>query len=73
MRTFVFAGDLFNLRRDSMYGRGAGSIVTSTGIALLPNTGSNHKLFVLAASFVAVGVIIFVVSTVSARKSNSVA
>lgn len=56
-----------------MYGRGAGSIVTSTGIALLPNTGSNHKLFVLAASFVAVGVIIFVVSTVSARKSNSVA
>lgn len=56
-----------------MYGRGAGSLVTTTGIALLPNTGNSHKLFVLAISLVAAGAIVLIVSTVIARKSNSVA
>ncbi len=56
-----------------MYGKGAGSLATSTGIAVLPETGSNHGLFVLAASLIVVGIVVFVASTVLARKSNSAA
>lgn len=56
-----------------MYGKGAGSLVTSTGIAVLPATGSNRGLFVLAASLIAVGIAVFIASTVLARKSRSAA
>ncbi len=53
-----------------MYGRGAGSLVTSTGIALLPNTGESNKLFILAATLVAVGVVVFLITTIASRKAR---
>lgn len=53
-----------------MYGRGAGSLVTSTGIALLPNTGDSSKLFIVAASLVVAGIVVLIFSTVASRKAR---
>ncbi|MDB5168386.1 MAG: hypothetical protein JWO55_644 [Candidatus Saccharibacteria bacterium] len=38
--------------------------------ALLPNTGSNDNLFILAASLLALGVVVYLVTLVLARKSR---
>jgi LPXTG-motif cell wall-anchored protein len=62
---------IFIKKGDGMYGRGAGSVVTTAGVALLPDTGSSNKILVLAASLVLVGVAILVVSTVMAHKSRN--
>lgn len=53
-----------------MYGKGAGALNVATGISLLPDTGSNRALFIVAVSLLVSGVAIFVVSTVLARKSR---
>lgn len=49
------------------YGKGAGSSLT--GVAVLPFTGDNTLLFIAAASLIAVGVAVFTVSLVMARKN----
>ena len=51
-----------------MYGKVLGAANTATGISLLPNTGSNHLLFVVAASMLVSGVVIFLISTMLNRK-----
>lgn len=53
-----------------MYGKGLGIVNTATGISLLPDTGDNRALFVLAGSLIVSGVVIFVASTVLGRKSR---
>lgn len=50
------------------YGKGATPSVA--GIALLPSTGNNDTLFIIAASLIALGVVVFIVSLVLARKSR---
>lgn len=50
------------------YGKGAAPSVA--GVALLPATGDNTALFVVAAALIAVGVAVFVVSLVLARKQR---
>lgn len=50
------------------YGKGAAPSIA--GVALLPFTGNNDILFVVAASLIALGVAVFVVSLVLARKSR---
>lgn len=50
------------------YGKGAAASVT--GVALLPNTSDNTVLFIIAAGLVALGVAVFVVSLVLARKNR---
>lgn len=52
------------------YGKGA--TPTLGGVALLPFTGNNDILFIVAASLIALGVAVFVVSLVLARKSRQV-
>lgn len=54
-----------------MYGKGLGVVNTATGISLLPNTGSNHLLFVVAASLLVSGVAIFATSYVLGRKAKN--
>ncbi len=53
-----------------MYGKVLGATNVATGISLLPDTGSSRPLFVVAASLLASGVVIFVVATVVARKAR---
>jgi len=53
-----------------MYGKVLGVSAPTTGIALLPSTGNNRVLFVLASSLIAAGVIILVASTIMARKAR---
>jgi hypothetical protein len=53
-----------------MYGKGLGLGNTATGIAVLPSTGSNRALFVVAMSLLVCGVAIFVASVVMARKAR---
>ncbi len=53
-----------------MYGRGLGAVNTATGVALLPATGDNRLLFVVAATLVVSGIAVFVTATVLARKSR---
>ena len=45
-----------------MYGKTLGVANVATGIAMLPNTGDNKLLFVIALSFLLVGCIIFATS-----------
>lgn len=54
-----------------MYGKGFGALNAATGISLLPDTGNNKLLFVLALSLLVSGIVIFTISTVMARKSRS--
>jgi hypothetical protein len=54
-----------------MYGKGVGTLNAATGISLLPDTGNNKPLFVIALSLLVSGVVIFTISTVLARKSRS--
>lgn len=54
-----------------MYGKGAGALNVATGVAILPNTGSNKTMFIIAASLLVLGVAILTVSTVMARKSRA--
>ena len=54
-----------------MYGKGAGALNVATGVSLLPATGSNRVLFVIALSLLASGVAILAVATVLARKSRT--
>lgn len=49
------------------YGKGATPSVA--GIAMLPSTGDNSVLFIIAVGLIALGVAIFVVSLVMARKN----
>lgn len=53
-----------------MYGKTVGTINVATGISLLPDTGSNRTLFIIAGSLLVSGVVVFVVSTVLARKNR---
>lgn len=53
-----------------MYGKGAGALNVATGISLLPSTGSNRVLFIVAVSLLLSGVAIFTVATVLARKNR---
>lgn len=50
------------------YGKGA--VPSVAGIAVLPATGDNNALFIVAVSLITVGVAVFVVSLVLARKSS---
>jgi len=56
-----------------MYGKGKllGISNVATGLALLPNTGSNRLLFVAAAVLLVFGAVVFTLSIVSARGSNA--
>lgn len=56
-----------------MYGKGAGALNVATGISLLPDTGSNRTLFIVAIALLASGVIIFTIATVLSRKSRKTA
>ena len=56
-----------------MYGKGAGALNVATGISLLPDTGSNRTLFIVAISLLVLGVVIFTVSTILTRKSRKTA
>lgn len=53
-----------------MYGKGAGALNVASGVALLPNTGNNRPLFIVAVSILVLGIAILAVSTVLARKSR---
>jgi len=48
-----------------------GTLNAATGISLLPDTGNNKPLFIVALSLLVSGVVIFTVSTVVARKSHN--
>lgn len=50
------------------YGKGATPSVL--GAAVLPYTGGNDTLFIVAASLIALGVVVFAVSLVLARKNR---
>jgi len=50
------------------YGKGAAPSIA--GVALLPATGNNDALFIAAASLIALGVAVFAVSLVLARKAR---
>ena len=50
------------------YGKGATSSVT--GVALLPFTGNNTILFMVAAGLITLGAIVLVVSLLMARKNR---
>jgi membrane anchored protein len=56
-----------------MYGKGAGALNVAAGISLLPDTGSNRTLFIVAVSLLVLGVVIFAISTVLTRKSRKTA
>lgn len=58
--------------RDMYGGKGLGVVNTAAGISLLPDTGNNNVLFVLAASLLVSGFAIFVAATIVARKSQGV-
>jgi len=51
------------------YGKGA--VPSLAGVAVLPFTGNNSILLILAASLIVLGLGVFIVSLVLARKSNS--
>lgn len=51
-----------------MYGKGAGTLNVATGISLLPDTGNNHLLFIVAVSLLVTGIAIFTLSTVLTHK-----
>lgn len=46
-----------------------GGVSAATGIALLPDTGSNHLLFALAAGLLVSGIVVMAISFVLSRKS----
>jgi len=50
------------------YGQGAAPSIA--GVALLPFTGNNDILFIVATSLIVLGVAVFVVSLVLARKNR---
>ncbi len=52
------------------YGKGAGPSVA--GIAVLPFTGSNDSLFIVAASLIGLGLAVFAASLILARKNRPV-
>lgn len=54
-----------------MYGKGAGALNVATGVSLLPETGSNRTLFIIAASLMVAGVAVFVASIMVARKNGT--
>lgn len=55
-----------------MYGKpGLGALNTATGVSLLPATGDNKVLFIVAASLIATGVAIMIASSIVARKSRT--
>lgn len=54
-----------------MYGKPLGVINAATGISLLPETGNSRPLFIVAASLIVSGVVVFVAATVLGRKSQS--
>ncbi|MDN5275670.1 MAG: hypothetical protein JWN33_319 [Candidatus Saccharibacteria bacterium] len=51
-----------------MYGKGATPSVA--GVAVLPFTGGNEVLLTVAASLIALGVVVFVASLIMGRKSR---
>jgi hypothetical protein len=53
-----------------MYGKDLAAVNAVTGISLLPATGSNRVLFVIALSLLASGVVVFAAATLSARKKS---
>jgi len=56
-----------------MYGKTVGTLNVASGISLLPDTGNNRTLFIIAAGLLVSGVAIFVIATVLARKSRQTA
>jgi hypothetical protein len=49
---------------------GTGATPSIAGVALLPFTGNNDTLFIVAISLIALGVAVFIVSLVLARKNR---
>jgi hypothetical protein len=54
-----------------MYGKTVGTLNVATGVSLLPDTGNSRTLFIIAASLLVTGVVVFVTATVLARKSRA--
>ncbi|HET8883952.1 MAG TPA: LPXTG cell wall anchor domain-containing protein [Candidatus Saccharimonadales bacterium] len=52
------------------YGKGPAAV--APGVAMLPTTGANDNLFIVAASLIALGVAVYVISLVMARKSRQI-
>jgi len=53
-----------------MYGKGLGIVNAATGVSILPDTGSNRTLFIVALVLLVSGIAIFVTATVMTRKSR---
>lgn len=49
---------------------GKGPVPTVAGVAMLPATGSNDNLFIVAASLIALGVAVYLITLALARKSR---
>ena len=52
------------------YGKGATPVVLGSTVAMLPETGSNSMLFILAASLIVLGVGVMLTSVLAARKAR---
>jgi hypothetical protein len=46
------------------------AVVTPAAVTMLPVTGANDNLFILAASMLALGVVVYLVTLFLARKSR---
>lgn len=55
-----------------MYGKTLGAVNTATGISLLPDTGNNHLLLLVAMTLLTTGIVIFAVSFVLGRRAKNV-
>jgi hypothetical protein len=53
-----------------MYGKVLGATNVATGVSLLPETGNSRPLFFAAVSLLVIGVAVFVIATVVARKAR---
>lgn len=60
----------FDFKEDTTMQYGKGAVPSVTGIAMLPFTGNDNALFTVAAILIALGVSVFAVSFVLARKSS---
>lgn len=55
-----------------MYGKTLGVANVATGISMLPNTGDNSTLFVIALSLVIVGATVLAATAITSLKKNKV-
>lgn len=56
-----------------MYGKGAGSLTTTSGIAILPNTGESTLLLTVAAGLMLSGLAVLLASLIVNRSSKNLA